>query len=261
MYSAKCPVLKNGKGILQWTFVCAIVEKTERMMFMKKWIAMLLVLVMVLSLAACGKEAPAGKVEAAPETTETADAGKPVTLGRIEGGVYTNDYIGIGCELDSTWTFYTAEELQELPNQVGELMQDTEYADAHLRQITDMMAENVDAMVNMNVQYTKMTLQERLAYLKMNDEALVDMILEDRDSMAAAYAQAGIEDAILEKTTVNFLGQERCAIRTVATIQGYPYYMLQVFEYGLGQYGVTITFSSFFEDNTTSMLDLFYALD
>ena len=121
--------------------------------------------------------------------------------------------------------------------------------------------ENVDAMVNMNVQYTQLTLQERLAYMSMDDEALVDMILGDRDSMAATYAQAGIENAVLEKTTVHFLGQDCCAIRTSATVQGYPYYMLQVFEYGLGRYGVTITFASFFEDNTASMLDLFYVLD
>lgn len=228
---------------------------------MKKWIALLLALVMLLSLAACGKEAPADKVEAAPETTEAADEGKPVTLGRIEGGVYTNDYIGIGCELDSTWTFYTAEELQELPGQVGELLQDTEYADASLRQITDMMAENVDAMINMNVQYTKMTLQERLVYMTLDDEALVDMILKDRDSMAEAYAQAGIDDAVLEKTVVKFLGKDHYAIHTTANIQGYPYHMVQVFSYGLGQYGVTITFSSFFEDNTASMLDLFYELN
>lgn len=232
---------------------------------MKKWIALLLALVMLLSLAACGKEAekPAtpAATEAPVETTQAVNEGRPVTLGRVENGVYTNDYIGIGCALDSAWTFKTAEELQELPNQVGELLQDTEYADASLRQFTDMMAENVDAMLNMNVQYTQLTLQERLAYMSMDDEALVDMILEDRDSMAAAYAQAGIEDAVLEKTTVNFLGQDCCAIRTSATIQGYPYYMLQVFEYGLGRYGVTITFASFFEDNTASMLDLFYAID
>ena len=231
---------------------------------MKKIVVLLLALVMLLSLAACGKEAPAEKpaaTEAPAETTQAVDEGKTVTLGRVENGVYTNDYIGIGCALDSAWTFYTAEELQELPGQVQELLQDTEYADASLRQFTDMMAENVDALLNMNVQYTKLTLQERVAYVALSDEALVDVVLEESASMAEAYAQAGIEGAVMSKMAVEFLGRDRWAIHTTATVQGYPYYMLQVFEYGLGQYGVTITFASFFEDNTASMLDLFYAID
>lgn len=234
---------------------------------MKRIVALLLALTMALCLAACGKDAPGEKPAAAPavteapvETTQAADEGKPVTLGRVENGVYTNDYIGIGCALDSAWTFKTAEELQELPGQIQELLQDTEYADSVLRQFTDMMAENVDAMLNMNIQYTKLSLQERIAYAALSDEDLADMVMEESTSMAEAYAQAGIEGAVMEKVAVKFLGEDRYAIHTTASIQGYPYYMLQVFSYGLGQYGVTITFSSFFEDNTTSMLELFYPL-
>ena len=235
---------------------------------MKRIVALLLAMVMVLSLAACAKEttvekpvaAPAA-TEAVPTNTEAADEGKTVSLGRVENGVYTNDYIGIGCALGENWTFKTAEELQELPGQVQELLQDTEYADSSLRQITDMMAENAETMVSVNIQYTKLSIQERLSYATLSDEALVDVVLEESGSVAEAYAQAGIEGATLEKTTVNFLGQERYAVYTAATIQGYPYYMLQLFAYGLGQYGVTITFSSFFEDNTVSALDMFYAVE
>jgi hypothetical protein len=247
---------------------------------MKRTIALLLVLVLACGLLGCGKEepeiggkvtpvteaatAPAGKVEAVPETTEATEAApedKTVSLGRIEGGVYTNEYIGIGCTLDTNWSFYTAEELQELPAQTSELLQDTEYSDATLRQITDMMAENVNDMSNMNIQYTKLNMQERLVYATMDYEAFADMILGESASMAEAYAQAGIENAVLEKVTVNYLGEERVAIRTSATIQGYPYYILQVFEHDIGQYYVTITFSSLFEDTTQSMLDLFYKLN
>ena len=232
---------------------------------MKRIIALLLALVLVLSLAACGKEAEKSAApdatEAPVETTQAVDEGKPVTLGRVENGVYTNEYIGIGCALDSAWTFKTAEELQELPAQVQELLQDTEYADASLRQFTDMMAENVDAMVNMNVQYTQLSLQERIAYAALSSEALVDLVMKESASMAEAYAQAGIEGAVMEKVSIKFLGQDRYGVYTSASVQGYPYYMLQIFDYGLGRYGVTITVASFFEDNTGAMLDLFYALD
>ena len=42
------------------------------------------------------------------------------------------------------------------------------------------------------------------------------------------------------------------------SMEGVPYYTLQLFDYRLGQYSVTLTLASFVEDNTESLLDLFY---
>lgn len=244
---------------------------------MKRTIAILLILVLTFGLIGCGTDekeisgqiTPATEAavivpettEAVPETTEAAPEDKPVSLGRIEGGVYTNDYLGIGCMLDSTWSFYTAEELQELPAQAQELLQDTEYSEADLRQIADMFAENSMDGSNINIQYTKLNLQERIVYATMDYEGFVDMILGESESMAAAYEQAGFENVVLEEATVRYLGEERAAVRTTATIEGVPMYMLQVFEHDIGQYYVVITFTSILEDTTQSMLDLFYAID
>lgn len=234
---------------------------------MKRMTALLLALVLAVVMMACGSADVSGKVTPAteasviPETTEAMEETNPVSLGRMEGGVYTNTYVGIGCQLDANWVFYGAEELQELPGQVNELLKDTEYTDAGLNQITDMMAENTNDMTTMNVQYQKLSMQDRLVFAAMSDDAIADVILGQSDSMAQAYAQAGIENAVLEKVTVTFLGEERTAVHTTASVQGVPYYILQVFDYGLGQYSVTITFSSFQEDKTASMLDLFYAVE
>lgn len=169
---------------------------------MKRTIALLLVLALAFGLTACGKEDKdiSGKVtpateaapaitEPAPETTEAPAEDRPVSLGRMEGGVYTNEYIGIGCTLDANWTFKTAEELQELP------------------------------------------------------------------------AQTGFENVTMEKVTINYLGEERVAVRTTADFYDVPLYMLQVFEHNLGKYYAVITFTSVMEDTTQSMADLFYAID
>lgn len=233
---------------------------------MKSMTALLLVLVLSVSLMGCGKDTDiAGSITPAadpvPVTTEAPQETESVSLGRMEGGVYTNEYAGIGCQLDSNWTFYTAEELQELPDRVHEALQDTEYSDTGLNQITDMMAENTTDLTTMNVQYNKLSMQDRLVFAAMSDDAIADVILGQSESMTQAYAQAGIENAVLEKKTVTFLGEERTAVHTTASIQGVPYYILQVFDYGLGQYSVTVTVSSYFEDNTESLLDLFYAVE
>lgn len=196
-------------------------------------------------------------------STEAPAEENPVSLGRMEGGVYTNTYAGIGCELDESWVFYTAEELQELPENTQELFADTELGGSasQYNQITDMMAENATAMTSVNVMYTQIGLQERLVYAMMSEEESIDATLAQADSIVAAYEQAGISDAVIEKVTITFLGEEHVGMKTTASIQGVPYYILQVQDYTLGAYGVTVTASSFVEDNTQAVLDLFYAVD
>ena len=228
---------------------------------MKKWIALILALVLALSMTACGKtESVAGKVEP-QEETELAES--PVTMGRLEGGTYINEYTGYGCDLDSSWTFYTAEELQELPGNVKEILAGTEIGDSinTLAQFMDVMAENVDMLTTMNVVYQKLSMQERLAYALLTDEEILDEVLKLKDSMIESFAQAGMEVESMEETTVTFLGKERPALRTVATNNGVPQYTLQVFDFRLGQYSVTLTATSFIDDNTQWVLDQFHSVD
>lgn len=234
---------------------------------MKKIIAIALAL-MLLLLSGCSDDAPSGTVEQAPEatvgSTEAPVEEEEVSLGRMEGGVYTNEYAGFGCTLDSSWTFYTAEELQELPENTAELFADSEYLDSEsmLNQITDMMAENLTDLTSVNVLYTKLSMTERLTFATMSHEEILDMTLDtQKDAMIAAYEQAGILVDSMEKVTVTFLGEEQPALHCAMSIDGIPYYTLQVFDYKAGQYGITTTFASYLEDNTSGLLDLFYAVN
>lgn len=232
-----------------------------------------------IALAGCGKDTDvSGKVEPvqnptqalpsgtvqqsteAPETKAPEQEENPLSLGRLEGGVYTNTYAGFGCELDSSWTFYSAEELQEIPSAVKDAVSGSELGDAleGYDQITDMMAECVDDLTSMNVLYQKLSMQERIAYALLSEEELIDTILEQYDAMVEAYAQAGIDVESMEKVNVIFLGEPRVALKTAATVQGVGYYILQLYNFNLGEYSVTTTLSSYVEDNTESLLDLFY---
>ena len=230
---------------------------------MKKVLVFLTILALLL--AGCGTSAPessvAGTVE--PTSESAAPAETPVTMGRLEGGSYINDYTGYACEPDSNWTFYSAEELQELPDNVKELIADTEMADVigDVPQFTDMMAENVNDMITINALYQKHTLQERLGFAMLTDAELIDGTLEQQDMMVEAYAQAGMDVESMERVTVTFLGEEREALRTVGTVAGVPFYMVQIFDYHLGQYSVTLTINSYMEDKTQQTLDLFYPVN
>jgi len=184
-------------------------------------------------------------------------------MGRIEGGVYTNAYAGFGCQLDESWSFYSAEELQQLPDQVSSAVEgsDMEALMADYPQIFDLQAENANDLLAVNVVYTKVSLQERLVYAALSEEQTVDATLEQADMIIESYAQAGMEVESMEKVKLTFLGEEHYGIRTVAQSNGIPIYMLQIMDFDLGMYGVNLTATSYLEDNVQSVLDMFYPVE
>ncbi len=232
---------------------------------MKKQIALLLALALLL--CGCGAAEDVGgqyQTNAPDEQTtqaETTETENPLELGRMEGGTYTNAYAGFGCKLDSTWTFMSAEELQELPEQTKDLLEGTELEQymENAQQITDMFAENVDLLCEMNVLLQKVSLQDRLAFAVMGEDEIIDMMLRDyKDTLVSSYAQAGMQVSEMKRIPVTFLGEEHSALYTLCTLQDVPVYIVQLFDYTRGNYSVTTTFKSYLEDNTKAIMDLFF---
>lgn len=225
---------------------------------MKKWIAAILAVMMVLSMAACGSQEPPVS-NLTPNNNTNTEQKDTVSLGQMQGGIYTNTYAGFQCTLDENWTYKTAEELQELPDTAKDLFEGTAI-DAELLTTTviaDMMAENATTLANINVQYQKLDLAQRLVFATATEEQVIDETLKDKDTLISSYTQAGMSDVTMEKKTVTFLGEERSGIYTTATISGIPCYIMQIVDYSKGSYGVTLTLTSYMEDTTDSLLALF----
>lgn len=237
---------------------------------MKKGIALLLTVLLVMSaLAGCGDSG--NKIEPLPgdqETTEATEAtesdrnGARVSLGRMENGTYINDYAGYACKLDENWQCATAEELQQLPENVQDILSGTEIAEnAGLPDsIYDVQAQNAAEGTLFNVLYKKLDNATRQAIQGMSDEDMVDSGLTQKDQMIEAYKAAQMEVSAIEKVKVTFLGKECAALKTTSTMQGVPYYTLQIMNYYLGDYFVTLTLGSFGEDKTEELLEMFYAV-
>lgn len=213
--------------------------------------------------------APGGNVEPAeppvPETAPT-DPALPeheLSLGRMEGGIYTNEYVGYACSLDSNWTFLSAVELEQIPATVSDLVKGSELGDAlaDTSQFTDMMAENVNDLTTINVLYQKLDMSTRLAYVTLSEEEIIDASIAQKDMLIAAYEQAGFSVNSIEKVTVTFMGEERTALHSSMVYQEIPYYTLQFFDYHLGEFSVVTTLASYAEDRTASLMELFYKLE
>ena len=159
---------------------------------MKKLFAMLMALTILMTMAACGQQttdeaggtvdpgAVADRDTSGQVDMPADDAGTP-ELGSVNGGTYTNEFAGIGCTLDETWTFYTEAQIAEIN---GFLTEGT--SDEDMRQLMeenqsvyDMYASSTDGLMTMNVVFQNMgllfgTTMSAQDYVELSAEQLPD---------------------------------------------------------------------------------------
>lgn len=211
--------------------------------------------------------APTEEEATAPGEETKAPTEEPVgsaITGQVEGNVYTNQYLGFGLELDDSWRFYSEAELQAVYGKTKEMMTGTEAGSSieEGQQFMDMIAESSEAMATINLGYERPGMQEWLIIQGLDEEKLLDTILlTTKDVLMRSYEQVGIEVESMEKVEVPFLGETGYGLKTVASVQGVPYYILQFFLLGQDKYLATLTFNCFQEDITEDMVALCYRLD
>ena len=217
---------------------------------MKKLTAMLLVLVMMLSLCACGEKNVSGTVSPQEEQTEV-----DFQLGVTTGGKYESTFLGIGCSLDDSWSFASQEELAQMIGATAEMFDNEEYAEQmkNTDMFYDMAAAADDGLVNINIIIQNMGLLYGMA---LSEEKYIEV---SQEGLEEQLSSAGFTLEGVEAGTVTFAGQERSGLHITCTYQGIAYYCQQVY-IKQGNYMSVITLASFFEDDTDSMLDYFYAV-
>jgi len=184
---------------------------------------------------------------------------KKVSFGSIQGGVYSNAYLGVSCNLGSDWMVYSAEELQGATEAVLDAMGGTELAEfaKDVSYIMDMKAECLKSMTTMNVVYTKMSKQEQAYYDELSEKEIVEKTLEGSRLIIDSYAQAGMNVKMMTSKTIDFLGEKRTVVYTSADIAGIGYYTLQIYDFHSGEYATTLTLASMGEDKTMELLNMF----
>ena len=155
---------------------------------MKKIIALLLSMMMVLSMAACGKKDGDG-----------GDSQSGFQRGTIENGIYTNTFVGIGCQLSDDWTYYTDEQLAELSGVVAESSEEMQKAMEDGKSTYDMFASAMEGLVTINVVYEDLG----ALYGKLLDEA---GWTECQISVSNSLDEYLIQDLLLQDAKIDLFG-------------------------------------------------------
>ena len=188
---------------------------------MKKVLAMILAVVMLLSMAACGSGDVRGVQSNNQSSTEPTD--KEFSVGAVSGLTYENEFIGIGCKLDGEWTFSSDEEIREMNNVTAE-MAGEEYRDMikDASVIYDMHATHSNGLDNIIVNLEKVNPLQLIGLdLADNYEALLP-------TMRDAFENIGYTDIEFNISTVTIDGKEFTALYVNAVIAGYEVYQANI---------------------------------
>lgn len=243
---------------------------------MKKLFAMLLVLAMIFSFAACGggstvtdddfddvkgeqiandeteEDTEEETEEATEEVTEEASEEKQFELGKATGLEYNNKFLGVACKLDSGWTFSTDEEIAELNQYTQDTLGDdyTEFMESAAT-YTDMQAYAANGLDNVSVIFEKSTVAQVLAAdLEANFTATIP-------TLKSMLADMGYTNIVINVEDITIDGKTYTGIVSSAEINGVKMYQASA---GMkcGGYIASITVTTYGENTVQDIFDCFY---
>lgn len=197
-------------------------------------------------------------VEASTEDAAPAEEEKAFAVGVVNENVYENAYLGFGCKLGENWTLLSEEQIKEY-NQITTDTLGDEYAKQMeaLDVAFDMMAINETTQLdNINVIMQKLS----GVSLILTEESFIDISLSD-PATKEALESTGYVNVEISKEKINFLGKEHVCLKSHASYQDYFELYQAIIPVKVSGHMGVVTISSFGEDNTQALADLFYVVE
>ena len=229
---------------------------------MKKLLALLLVLVMVFSFAACGRDSDSPDEDDIrgeqienndlKDKTSSVSSEAEFSLGATTGLTYESKFIGIGCKLDSDWSFYSDEQIKEL-NSVTTEVAGEEYAEMmkNATVVYDMFAAQSDQLANVNV------VLEKADKNTLKDLDVAENFNKTIPTLKETFENMGYTGLTYEVGTVTIDGKEFTCLNTSAEISG-----TKMVQKAIGikcnGYLATVTVTAFGENDANDIINKFY---
>lgn len=176
------------------------------------------------------------------------------SVGAVNGLTYKNRFIGIGCNLDSDWTFYSDAQIKQLNNVAADMAGD-EYKEAmkNATVIYDMYAVSSNQQDNININLEKVN-PVQLATLDIaeNFTALLPLLKSSLENM-------GCQNITHENTTVKIGGKSFNCLKLTSDINGMKMYQTLIAKKCDG-YLANITITAFDEATINNLIGKFYLI-
>lgn len=225
---------------------------------MKKIFCLFLSLVMLVSLCACGSsEDVRGEISGGVQSEtvgndQTQTETEPeFSMGKAEGAVYTNDFLGIRFALPEGWEFYSDEQIKEMNNIVGD------YVD---EDVAEKLKE-ANIIYDMTAQYLPEGSSVSVNLEKLNAVQLVGLdirqTLESQiPTIQSAFENMGYTDLKVEYQKVTVDGKEFDGLKISAKIQTAEFVQI-AFSFRKGAYLANVSVGTLQTDKFEQILDCF----
>ena len=232
---------------------------------MKKILSCLLVIIMLLSLCACGSSGNSddvrgeivteGKKDDATEGNiiEETDAPteKEFSLGKATGDTYRNEFLGVSFTLPEGWEFYSEQQMMQMNNLVGEYMDEDAAALLENANIVyDMMASDPISGSSLNINLEKFS---PVQILTMDVKAVLESQIA---TLITTYENMGYTDVQVNYEKITVDGNELDSIALTAKIQGIDFYS-NIFAFKRGSYLANVAVGSLQTNEIDTILNNF----
>lgn len=174
-----------------------------------------------------------------------------LTFGKVTDNIYENPSIGIGCALTADWTFYTDQEISEMTGKLYDrLSDDVSEIIANSDIIYDMYAHRSNNLETINVVIEKGKISELYSSMEEFYNSNIPIFEYGLESMGMTDIESKVTNINIDQTAFK-------ALTLKATYYGVPFYETLV-TLESGDYSVSITCASYYEDNAESFFDYFY---
>ncbi len=193
--------------------------------------------------------------EEVAEDADTEESDDEFSLGKTDGLVYENAFIGLGCTLPSDWSFYTDEEIMELNNYTADFMgEEYEEMVKNAQIVYDMYAVDGTDMNSINVTLEKID-NRMLAGIDV-----ADIYAQNKSAFETMYTSMGCSNVLVNQVTIDIEGEEFAGIEISAEINGYTLYQ-KCFGVKCNGYLASLAITTYGDISPDDILANFYLVD